>query len=148
MARIKVLIIDDDKLMHKIYGRIFNKEHFEITPSFTGKDGLSKLKTETFEIIIIDILLGDKIGTDILKDIEKNKSSVKVMVSGTDDVDNVIHSVNYGADLYFKKPFNANEFLSALKKKYKEKRTPVHIDNEKISKWIEDRFKDLYEENE
>lgn len=148
MAKIKVLVIDDDNLMHKIYGRIFNKEHFEITHSFSGKEGVKQLKTDSFEIIIIDILLGDKIGTDILRDIEKNKTSVKVMVSGTDDVDNVIHSVNYGADLYFKKPFNANEFLAALKKKYKEKRAPVLIDNEKIGKWIEDRFKDLYEEND
>ena len=144
MAKIKTLVIDDDSIMHKIYERIFNKEHFDLTHTYTGKEAITKIENETFDIIIIDILLGDKAGTEILKGLEKNKFSLKVMVSGTDNMDNAIKSVNYGADLYFRKPFNAKEFLEALKNKYVEKRMPVNIDDGSISKWIESRFKELY----
>lgn len=85
---IKILLIEDNKFIVDIYERSFaawNKTHnqnlYQVTSVFDGESGLQKALSEHFDIILLDILLPNKSGIDVLKELKSNPTTRLVPVS-------------------------------------------------------------------
>lgn len=142
----KILLVDDDKLMHKLFAQILSKNEYHVDAAYSADEAMKKLKKNEYDAAIFDICLGDKDGTEILKLVKNGKNLVKIMITATPNVDNAITSLNLGADAYFKKPFNANEFCSTLKLKLKEKSKSQEFSDDKINFWLEQKLNSVYKE--
>lgn len=112
---ISALIIDDDKRIVEILSRFLDKEGCVNETCLSGKEAIKVIEKRGFDIVFLDIRLGDIDGMEILSFIsEKHSSSNVVVITGNTDIDTAIASIKLGAVDYIVKPFGTNEIESVL----------------------------------
>ena len=115
----KVLIAEDDKLIIYFISLYLKKIGYDVTESYDGNECVNLLKTENFDLLILDIFMPRLSGFDIIEklrecDLEINKD-IPILVISAGNHDVVIKSLNLGADEYMQKPINLKELAIRLK---------------------------------
>jgi DNA-binding NtrC family response regulator len=145
-SKASILVIDDDEGIRTSLANVLDLKGYSVDTAKDGKEGLAKYKKHHFDLALIDIVLPDMKGTELLSKMSGGVvDMVKVIVTGYPDLDNAIKSVNEGADGYVIKPFDVKELLdkvSALLKKQAENRK---YSEEKVTEYIKERAKELSE---
>ncbi len=123
MSEEKVLIVDDEKEIRELIRDYLNVEGFKVELARDGKEAVEKFETDSFDIVILDIMLPKIDGMEILK-IIRSKSNIPVMMLSAkkSDVDKVL-GLGLGADDYITKPFSPKELVARIKaqlRRYKE----------------------------
>ncbi len=110
-----VLIIDDDEVLAGLFEDYLREEKFTVTTCFTGQTGLDQALTGQFDIVILDIMLPDISGTQVLSAL-RAESNVPVLMftAKGDDVDRILGLEN-GADDYVPKPCTPRELIARIK---------------------------------
>ncbi len=112
----KILIIDDDENILNMIESVLNESRFKVTKANSGKKALAILEHNSFHIALVDIVLGDIDGIQVLDQIKRlYPDCVVIMMSGYATIENVIESMRYGADNYLVKPFELKELIDILK---------------------------------
>lgn len=102
----KVLIADDDPAICKLLEKVMRSNELETTTVNSGAEALSVIKTHTFDLILMDIMLGDMEGFDVIKKIRGQGISTPIMVvSGRNEDYDSLYGLSLGADDYITKPF-------------------------------------------
>ena len=76
----KILLIEDDKFLLKLYSDKLNREGFEVSMAASGEEGLSKVSAEKPDLVLLDIILPQKNGFDILSEIKLNPATKNIPV--------------------------------------------------------------------
>ena len=110
-----VLIIDDDEILAGLFEDYLREEKFTVTTCFTGQSGLKQALTGQFDIVILDVMLPDISGTQVLSAL-RLESNVPVLMftAKGDDVDRILGLEN-GADDYVPKPCTPRELIARIK---------------------------------
>ena len=77
---IKVLVIEDDKFLNKLYSDQLRREGFEVSMAISGDQGLSKVMTEKPDLVMLDIVLPHKNGFDILSEMKLHAATKNIPV--------------------------------------------------------------------
>lgn len=102
----KVLIVDDDPAICKLLEKVMKSNELDPTIAMSGKEALNIIKNHTFDIILMDVMLGDMEGFDVIKKIRNQGISTPVMiVSGRNEDYDSLYGLSLGADDYITKPF-------------------------------------------
>lgn len=112
----RILIIEDDETTAKSIQMTLKSESFicDITP--IGEDGLEIGKRYDYDLIILDLMLPDIEGYDILKRLRATQVATPVLIlSGLSDIDDKIKGLGFGADDYLTKPFNKSELVARVR---------------------------------
>jgi DNA-binding response OmpR family regulator len=113
-----VLVVDDDRAILRTFSRILQKAGFSTETADSGKEALEKIQTQTYDIALIDMILGDSNGLDLLPKIEENSpKTVKIMITGADSEEKRSEACKKGANAYLTKPVNPQTLLAVFKKK-------------------------------
>lgn len=104
----KVLVVDHDPQTYKILDIVLNKQDFEVIECLTGAEAIRLCVSISPDIILIDFDMPDMKGKDIIKGIREWSQTPVIIVSSRKADDDIIHGLNYGADDYVIKPFNAD----------------------------------------
>jgi DNA-binding response OmpR family regulator len=113
-----VLVVDDDKAILRTFSRILQKAGFSTETADNGKEALEKIQTRTYDIALIDMILGDSNGLDLLPKIEEcSPKTVKIMITGADSAEKRSEACKNGADAYLTKPVNPETLLTVFKEK-------------------------------
>jgi len=90
-------------------------DHLDVSARLNGEDGLQALQDETWDLLILDIMLPGMSGIEVLKQIRQDSDIPVVMLTARgDDVDRIL-GLEFGADDYLSKPFNPRELLARIK---------------------------------
>lgn len=115
MTDAKILIIDDDRELGEMLVEFLAPEHLDVSAALSGEDGLQALRTGSYELLILDIMLPGLNGLDVLKEVRKDSEIPVIMLTARgDDVDRIL-GLEFGADDYLTKPFNPRELLARIK---------------------------------
>jgi DNA-binding response OmpR family regulator len=76
----KVLLIEDDKFLIKLYSEKLTREGFEVSMAISGEEGLKKIEREKPDLVLLDIILPQKNGFDILSEIKLNPDTKNIPV--------------------------------------------------------------------
>jgi signal transduction histidine kinase/FixJ family two-component response regulator len=113
----KVLVIDDEADLRETMGRLLLKEGFEVVYAENGEKGKETFYSQEFDIVIIDMLLGDMNGIDLVKRFKDNKPHVEIMmVSGYGTFGDVVYVIKCGAQDFIEKPIDPELFLSKIRR--------------------------------
>lgn len=115
MKKSRLLIVDDEWNMRnliKIYLRDENIAAFEAS---NGREALALLSRQTFDLVILDIMMPDLDGWDVCKMIRKNSSIPILMLTARTDVQDIVRGLNEGADDYVTKPFAPEELIARVR---------------------------------
>ena len=111
-----ILIIEDDPATLIGLSDSLKKEGFSVTTSGSGNMGYDKALTGGYDLIILDLMLPEKNGIDICKDLRKNSISTPIlMLTGKKEEIDKILGLEIGADDYVTKPFSVRELIARVK---------------------------------
>jgi DNA-binding response OmpR family regulator len=110
----RILIIEDDISISELQKDYLEMSGYEVVCAFDGNSGLECIKNEIFDLIILDLMLPQKHGFDILKEISDSKQIPVLIVSAKSDETFKIKGLNLGADDYITKPFGMGELVARV----------------------------------
>ncbi len=106
----KILIVEDDENILSFLKRGFEEEGYVIDSSSDGDEAEYLITTSSYDIIILDWMLPNKSGIDILQSIRKqNITTPVIMLTAKDEIEDKVLGLTYGADDYMSKPFSFKE---------------------------------------
>lgn len=112
----RLLLIDDDQALSLLLTEYLGDEGFDVTPAYTGQDGLQAARDGEFDIITLDIMLPGMSGIEVLKHLRQQECTTPVLMltAKGDDVDRIL-GLELGADDYLPKPCNPRELLARIR---------------------------------
>ncbi|MEZ7892658.1 MAG: response regulator transcription factor [Candidatus Wallbacteria bacterium] len=111
----KLLIIDDDIALCELLTEYFSSEGFQITAVHDGNSGVKTALSEEFDIIVLDVMLPELNGFEVLRSIRSKIDLPIIMLTAKgDDIDRII-GLEMGADDYLAKPFNPRELIARIR---------------------------------
>ena len=118
----KALIIDDDTSILRNFSRLLRENDYEVYGVTTGKEAIEQINKQCFDLLLIDYVLPDINGLEILETIgAKVNEAVKIMITGFPTLQETARAFDLGIDSYLEKPINALDLLSLIKQKTAEK---------------------------
>lgn len=110
----KLLIIDDDVPLCELLSTYLRDEGFQVESAHTGALGERAALQGAFELVVLDVMLPDKKGFDVLRQIRvQSQVPVLMLTARGDELDRVL-GLELGADDYLSKPFSARELLARI----------------------------------
>lgn len=111
----RILLIEDDTSISEMVENYLKKEGFIITTAFNGEEGLYKFLNNSFDLIILDIMMPKLDGMEVMRIVrEKSLIPILIMSAKDSDVDKAV-GLGLGADDYIAKPFSMVELSARVK---------------------------------
>ena len=112
-SKLTVLFVDDDQIAHKIVKK--HLEDWKIESAYSGKEALDMIDRGDFRIVVTDISMPGMNGLELLRKIKRTHPLIQVLiVTASDDIDNLISAFEAGANDFLLKPLKRKEIEIAL----------------------------------
>lgn len=112
----RILVIEDEQKLAKALQEGMQAEGYEVTVAETGEAGFYSVQTESFELVVLDVMLPGRSGFEILKTMRQLGFSTPVlMLTARDAVEDRVRGLDSGADDYMVKPFAFPELLARVR---------------------------------
>ncbi len=128
----KVLVVDDEKLMVKAIKLSLEQEGYEVETAYDGEEGLEKAKDKSIDFILLDLMLPKIDGFTVCRSIRSFSDVPIIMLTAkSEDIDKIL-GLEYGADDYITKPFNVRELTARMKAIIRRVEPKVNPESEKL----------------
>ncbi|OUR85122.1 DNA-binding response regulator [Marinomonas sp. 42_23_T18] len=112
----RILLVEDDDLLGNGIKKSLTREGYQVDWLMDGKQGLAALKTESFDLVLLDLNLPGMGGLDLLTTIRKQQNQTPVLIlTASDTLDEKIAGLDTGADDYLVKPFEMAELKARMR---------------------------------
>ncbi|WP_075621028.1 response regulator [Glaesserella parasuis] len=111
----KILLVDDDVDLTELLSELLSLEGFDIHTVHNGQDALTELKIQSYDLILLDVMMPILNGIETLKQVRQKYSTPVLMLSARDDEIDRVLGLELGADDYLPKPFNDRELVARIK---------------------------------
>ena len=112
----RILIIEDEEKIARVLQLELQFEGYEAEMAHTGTDGLLKYREQQWDLILLDIMLPEMSGMDVLKRIRATESQTPViMLTAKNEVEDKVKGLDLGANDYVTKPFEIEELLARVR---------------------------------
>lgn len=117
----KILLVEDDPMISEIYQKKMTQSGYDVEVSMSGEDALKKMQSNTYDLVLLDLVLPGLDGSDVLKELSgagsKSLPSPVVVFSNLNDSDNQEMAFQYGAIGFVEKShFNPSEMLNEVER--------------------------------
>jgi len=110
----RILIVEDEpRLLHNV-AKALREEDYAVDTAADGVDGLAKAEGCEYDAIVLDIMLPQLDGWEVLRRLRKRKPTPVLMLTARDAVKDRVRGLDTGADDYLVKPFDLSELLARL----------------------------------
>ena len=128
----KILLIEDSPIIVENISQAFREARYAVDAALTAVDGLWLAKEASYDAIILDWMLPDQSGIDILEQLrDSGIETPVVMLTARDETVDKIKGLNTGADDYMTKPFDLGELLARvsalIRRTYKQQSNVINI---------------------
>ncbi len=111
----KILLIEDEENIRKIIAYDLRKANYDIVECGDGKTAIELAMKEEFDVLIIDWMLPNVSGIDIVKKLRSERiDSIFMMLTARDDETDILYAFEQGVDDYITKPFSPRELLARV----------------------------------
>ncbi len=112
----RILVVEDEKKVAKALRDGLEAEHYEVQVARTGEEGFFLVSHESFDLVVLDLMLPQRDGLEILTTLRKCGLQTPVLIlTARDTVDDRVHGLDSGADDYLVKPFAFPELLARIR---------------------------------
>ncbi len=120
----KILVVDDEEGARELFNTILTDEGYHVTLAVSGEDAVSRLKADSFDLIVTDIKMPGMDGLQLLQEIRKSgmRSDV-IMVTAYGEVESYLKAMSLGAAEYINKPIRIKELKRIVHKVLAERKT-------------------------
>jgi len=111
----RLLVIDDDRKLCRLIADYLTPLGYSVTAVHTGPEGVEQAKAETWQAVILDLMLPGMDGFEVLKNIRRTSDVPVLMLTARGDEADRIVGLEIGADDYLPKTFSTRELLARLR---------------------------------
>jgi DNA-binding response OmpR family regulator len=111
----RILLVDDEQSVQKLLAYPLRKEGYEVVPALDGEEALERCRGQTFDLIVLDVMLPKLDGFDVCRQIRAQSSVPIIMLTAKAEEFDKVLGLELGADDYITKPFSMREFRSRVK---------------------------------
>lgn len=127
----KILIVEDDINIHNVIEELLKKENYKTYHAYSGTEAMLLLEKETYDLILLDLMLPAMSGEEIIGHIDDTPI---IVISAKISSDDKINCLLAGANDYITKPFDGNELLARIEVQLRQN---YHFNNMKDLKYKE-----------
>ncbi len=110
-----ILVVEDEQRLGALLRRVLSEERHTVDVAATGPDGLHMAGTDTYDLVILDVMLPGMDGIDVCRQLRTYDVQTPVlMLTARGTVDDRVRGLNAGADDYLVKPFAMEEMLARV----------------------------------
>jgi len=113
----RILVVDDNADSRAIMQSILEAQHYEVRAAGGGAEALEQLGQGAFDLVLLDIMMPQMSGLEVLQHIKENPSTENVpviLVTAKTHDDDVLGGYQYGADYYITKPYTKKQLLYGI----------------------------------
>lgn len=156
----RILIVDDVADNRTILRRRFERKGYEITEAESGRSALDAIDKATFDVVLLDVMMPDMNGLDVLRKIREQHSDVQlpvIMVTGKTESQDIVEALTAGANDYITKPVDFAVALARVTTQVGRRQAEEHVRranealsqaNEDLERRIAERTVELVKTNE
>jgi DNA-binding NtrC family response regulator len=116
LTPVSVLVIDDEEIIREALEALLTGEGYRVATAATGAQGLDRLSHGSFDAVLLDLMLPDRLGLDVLDDIRRLDDELPVvMITAFGTIESAVAATKQGAFYYFTKPFKNDDVLVVLR---------------------------------
>ena len=122
-VKAKILVIDDETIVHESCNRILTEEGYTIDSAFTGQEGFTRIEEGSYDLVITDLKMPGISGMEALKKIKEDNPNIGIiMITGYSTAETAVEAMKLGAFDYLPKPFTPDELITVVNKALEKKR--------------------------
>ena len=115
-ADMKLLVVEDEKTLNKIISKRLESVGYTVSSSLNGEEALIELKRDTFDAIVMDIMMPKVSGIEVLKEMKELGIKTPVLLlTAKDTIEDRVYGLDMGAHDYLVKPFAFDELLARIR---------------------------------
>ena len=125
-TKARILVIDDETIVHESCNRILTEEGYSIDSAYTGQEGFSKIEEGSYDLVITDMKMPGISGMEALKKIKDDNPDIGIiMVTGYSTAETAVEAMKLGAFDYLPKPFTPDELITVVSKALEKKKVLI-----------------------
>lgn len=110
----RLLIVEDDPEIAQVVRELFIRDGYEVTWATTGLEGWEDFKSETYDLILVDLMLPEMDGFTLCQNIRWESNVPLIIISARKEDEDKVRGLNLGADDYVSKPFSLVELKARV----------------------------------
>lgn len=126
----KILIVEDEEKLSRFIELELTYEGYEVKKAADGRSGLSLAEAESFDLILLDIMLPEINGLEVLRRLRKFSKTPVILLTARDSVMDKVTGLDSGADDYVTKPFAIEELLARIRTALRKRGADSHTAGE------------------
>jgi len=112
----RILLAEDERPLARAILKIFEKNNYSADAVYNGKDALLYLSTENYDVAVLDIMMPEMDGIEVLKRIREQGNCIPIlMLTAKAEIDDKVLGLDSGANDYLTKPFDTKELLARIR---------------------------------
>ncbi|MBK8100482.1 MAG: response regulator [Planctomycetes bacterium] len=118
MAKPKILVIEDEPDILEVIQYNLEREGYKVLPCRNGEQGLSRIRTDNPDLVILDLMLPGMDGVEVCRQVKSDpvtRAIPLVMVTAKSEESDIVLGLGIGADDYITKPFSPRELIARVK---------------------------------
>lgn len=113
----RILIVDDEPVLQDVLSTLLRREGFQVVQALSAGDALQKVEEQEIDLVLLDLMLPDRSGMEVLKELKRRDPEVVVVViTAYSSVETAIAAMRDGAFHYIPKPFKNQEVVLTVRK--------------------------------
>lgn len=129
----KILIVEDDEKIARVIQLELEFESYEVSNAYTGKEAMDKYEEEDFDLILLDVMIPELNGLEVLRRIRQKDEAVRIiMLTARDAVMDKVSGLDSGANDYMTKPFEIEELLARIRAQLKQSEVSQNTRQEEL----------------
>jgi two-component system response regulator len=104
-----ILVVDDNDNNRDLFTRQLQREGYQVTTATNGREALEMIKTGEYDVVLLDLIMPELDGYQVLKQLKNDKKwryIPVIMISASDEIEQVVRCIEIGAEDFLPKPFN------------------------------------------
>ncbi len=115
MENKKILVVDDEERMLRFIRLNLEHDGYQVIEALKGYEALDKMRTDLPDLILLDVMLPDIDGFEVLRMVREISTTPVIMLTAKGEEDDRVRGLELGADDYVTKPFSPRELVSRVK---------------------------------
>ena len=138
-AKGRILVVDDEADIRESLEALLEMEGYSVTLASDGAEGLRNLNKARFDVVLLDLMLPDRSGMDVLADIRaKDQETPIIMLTAYGSVEVAVNAIKAGANDYFSKPWDNEKLLIEIETMIAKSR--LESENTQLKRALKQRY--------